>query len=200
MLKSSRFQILKLEKTIMRWWVFLSRKRSIPLLLLILEDSLLIPSCAHATPLLKSLPYWSRLFVEFVRTSWTFPASWNFWIKDCQRGFRIYVDNKEIGLTSKKPGKWVTYLVRLSLFYVIWCIVEQRLRVRYNVLLVLMFNNACCREDADHQSVVGEQQLLPCLTWLQTGQWVFFSFLWSTRVFPFAPTYSSICDEEIRPT
>ena len=27
-----------------------------------------------------------------------------------------------------------------------------------------------------------------------------FLFLWSTRVFPFAPTYSSICDEEIRPT
>ena len=28
----------------------------------------------------------------------------------------------------------------------------------------------------------------------------FFSFLWSTRVFPFAPTYSSIWDEKIRPT
>ena len=27
-----------------------------------------------------------------------------------------------------------------------------------------------------------------------------FSFLWSTRVFPFAPTYSSIWDEKIRPT
>ena len=27
-----------------------------------------------------------------------------------------------------------------------------------------------------------------------------FPFLWSTRVFPFAPTYSSIYDEEIRPT
>ena len=32
------------------------------------------------------------------------------------------------------------------------------------------------------------------------GPFVFFIFLWSTRVFPFAPTYSSICDEEIRPT
>ena len=29
---------------------------------------------------------------------------------------------------------------------------------------------------------------------------IFLFFLWSTRVFPFAPTYSSICDEEIRPT
>ena len=29
---------------------------------------------------------------------------------------------------------------------------------------------------------------------------LYFFFLWSTRVFPFAPTYSSICDEEIRPT
>ena len=28
----------------------------------------------------------------------------------------------------------------------------------------------------------------------------FFLFLWSTRVFPFAPTYSSIGDEKIRPT
>ena len=27
-----------------------------------------------------------------------------------------------------------------------------------------------------------------------------FPFLWSTRVFPFAPTYSSIWDEKIRPT
>ena len=72
----------------------------------------------------------------------------------------------------------MSYLVRLSLFYMISCIVEQRSLVGYNILLVLMFNNACCREHAGHQSVGGEQQSVPCLTWLQTGQWVFVNLVW----------------------
>ena len=59
-----------------------------------------------------------------------------------------------------------------------------------------------------HVRLKGRQHLIECanMTLIFMFHFMFlypfyiFSFLWSTRVFPFAPTYSSICDEEIRPT
>ena len=62
-----------------------------------------------------------------------------------------------------------------------------------------------------HVCLEGQQPLIECanMTLIFMFPFMFlyplypfyiFSFLWSTRVFPFTPTYSSICDEEIRPT
>ena len=63
-----------------------------------------------------------------------------------------------------------------------------------------------------HVCLEGQQPLIECAnmtliflcsllrSYILYTLFIFFPFLWSTRVFPFAPTYSSICDEEIRPT